>query len=90
MSRLVRARPKAVEYLPEWVRCCPESISEVTAPGEYEIDLDREKLFPEITCRHCFTTHQGPLIFYSAVGKGFMSSVDTLDLDEGPIEPEAR
>lgn len=38
-AKLVRARPKAVEDLPEWAKCCEQFTAVLMAIGEITVDV---------------------------------------------------
>jgi hypothetical protein len=82
MSKLVRARPKAVEDLPEWAKCCDGHLSALLASGEMIIDLDRVTwLLPGYTCASCGRIRKA-MKAVSVHGKNHFESLDLLDLDE--------
>lgn len=80
--KLVRARPKAVEELPEWAKCCPEYIAATMAIGETTIDLDtvHEEYF--LGCGYCFTRNSGYRKRVKDMADGLYCSLDCFDLDE--------
>lgn len=88
MNRLVRARPKAVEYLPEWAKCCAEGMAADQILGEITVDLDDASERTGFVCNHCYA----PFPTYVSVrmidgrGKGLKMALDVLGLDEGPLE----
>jgi hypothetical protein len=80
--KLVRARPKAVEDLPEWAKCCQKYIDATLAIGEIIIDLDtiHEEFFQG--CGFCFTRNPGYRKRVKDVADGQFCSFDCFDLDE--------
>ena len=81
--KLVRARSKRVEDLPEWARCCPEFNAAYQRMGEMTVDLDATDVGSFI-CHYCKTPH-GKLKGVLDVGDNTFVSVECLDLDEGEL-----
>ena len=82
MAKLVRAKPKAREYMPEWAKCCPEYIAANQAIGEITVDLDDCEVWDRIYCSFCgreATWIKGVQI----VGDEDTLPLAVLDLDEG-------
>lgn len=83
MSRLVRARPKAFEHLPEWAKCCDRALTEIQSFSEFTIDLARIYEPNYATCGYCGTpVNTGP---YVPMEDGRAMPIALLDLDEGPL-----
>jgi hypothetical protein len=88
--KLVRARIKAKEFLPEWATCCEGSLAELQSLGEIQVDLSTMQEFgPMFYCLHCDRRPwHGKVKAVRIVGKEKRSfaAFELLDLDEG-IEP---
>lgn len=86
MSRLVRARPKAAEYLPEWAKCCDTQIRVTRSFGDMTVDLDSLHFHPGGDCTYCGAEWPGfKQVIDVADGMGV--GIEMIDLDEGPLEP---
>lgn len=87
-QKLVRARPKAIEDLPEWAKCCAAYIAATRSIGETIVDLSTlcEEYFHG--CGFCFTRMPGMRRRVMDTADGIYVSFDTLDLDEGEIPAE--
>jgi hypothetical protein len=89
MSRLVRARIKAVEFLPEWARCCPEAIEHDQRIGETFADLSRQGTRRGV-CRFCGAVRGfHKTVWTQDERNAGVVAIDLLDLDEG-IYSEAK
>jgi hypothetical protein len=54
--KLVKARPKALEHLPEWAKCCPAFGEAYQSIGEIVVDLaDTDSAV--MRCMYCKTPH---------------------------------
>lgn len=88
----VRARPKPVEQMPEWSKCCDELISHHLDTGEITVDVSDTHIPKARNCRFCHAVidiagraariHDGKYA-------GMMYPLQLLDLDEGPIQEGA-
>ena len=83
--KLVRARPKAVEYLPEWAKCCAELRDGILAWPEMIVDVSRVWRAAPGPCRFC-GSEKPVLIFVLDVETLHYAPTDVIDLDEGSIE----
>ena len=84
--QLVRARPKAVEYLPEWAKCCKEFTSGLLAIGEITVDISDLDLPSPSTLECAFCKSVLPISKgVSDVADGLFIPLELLDLDEGPV-----
>jgi hypothetical protein len=91
-QKLVRARPKRVEELPEWSQCC-DSMRRAAKENESRfplgilMDTAQIVLYPKGRCVACKTSLP-PIRSYviaEGVHKGKAIAIEALDLDEGPI-----
>lgn len=84
----VRARVKAPEYLPEWAKCCEESIKRDQSLGEFVVDLDDIALMGSGECYCCdaIVPEKNEVMMVSGTGNGYRFPLELLDLDEGPME----
>lgn len=80
--KLVRARPKAREYMPEWAKCCPEFVSAAQAEGEMTVDLEHA-VREHMLCSYCEADHGMQLGVMDVADKRY-THLELLDLDEGP------
>jgi hypothetical protein len=91
MSRLVRARRKAIDDLPEHLRCCEWYRNKAANVYEFSgleflimIDGGQSKFPP---CPHCLDVK--PISKYGTIAEGDLEglaiALESLDLDEGPI-----
>jgi hypothetical protein len=83
--KLVRARPKAVEDLPEWAKCCPEFGESYQRIGEVVLDLDDTDR-AVMRCMYCKKPH-GVLHGVLDTTHNLYSALECFDLDEGPVAP---
>jgi len=86
--KLVRARPKAIEHLPEWAKCCQGLIDLSQSFGELVVDVSNFFLYPIKFCALC-GTKLPPLIGVKVPGLG-QCAIDWLDLDEGVLADDRR
>lgn len=92
MSKLVRARVKPVEQLPEWSKCCDEIQRRRELIGDMVVDLDRMWVMGEERnyCRYCKAVVVPPetkeVLIVSGSRPGWTITLDLIDLDEGPTE----
>lgn len=84
MEKLVRARPKRVEDLPEWAFCCEAFTEGVSQSQEMVVDLSRNET-GRMACAFCHADH-GVLHGVMDVSDGRLEAVELLDLDEGAEE----
>lgn len=87
--KLVRARPKLPEHMPDWVKCCTELPTVIAAWPEVVLDLS-EVHSTTISCSLCQRTintshvvakvNSGPREFL-----GNWYPLEVVDLDEGPV-----
>lgn len=88
--QLVRARPKAMEYQPEWRKCCPKMIERLSTMGELIVDIADTGYWADgWTCAFCGgkePPRMGVRIVSASVPIDWpYASIDCLDLDEGPV-----
>lgn len=84
--RLVRARPKSPEYLPEDFRCCDKAQRIVLGLGEMMLDLSRQRMDHDMACCHCGADRiDGPAA--PDIADGCYVHLSILDLDEGSFQP---
>lgn len=84
--KIVRARPKIVDDLPEWVKCCQDAVNEITALGDVVVDLDDRRDFSSAVCRYCGHLYTfESLVTVKVLNTAYHSPLDYLDLDEGPL-----
>ena len=79
--KLVRARPKLPEYLPEDAKCCAKFVQGYQRKGETVVDL-ADKYFDAVRCMHCGASH-GIQHGVFDVNHGGYLALAYLDLDEG-------
>jgi hypothetical protein len=79
--KLVRARPKRVEDLPAWAKCCPAFGAAYQRIGEITVNLD-ETDEAVMRCWYCKRPH-GILKGVLDVGDQSYLALECLDLDEG-------
>lgn len=99
--KLFRARPKRVEDLPEWARCCPEYTAAALAMGEMIIDRSRTtRNVPHkcpcgcgvvlgIACKWCDAQRPELIGVVDAID-GTWVPIDELEIDEKPISEELQ
>lgn len=82
--QLVRARPKAVEYLPEWAKCCAKAQIVRDELGEIFIDLATAREEKESSCKYCGASLPSWKSAKIVGGEfaGFLCPFEYLDLDE--------
>lgn len=82
-AKLVRARPKLREYLPEWAKCCEDYMEATQSIGQIVIDVStlHDEFFEG--CGFCHKRMPGPRKRVMDVADGMYVSFDTFDLDEG-------
>lgn len=51
--KLVRARPRSIEYLPDWAKCCQERIAATISEGELTLDISDTSGDDGLTCKFC-------------------------------------
>jgi hypothetical protein len=90
-QKLVRARPKSPEFLPEWRKCCPQIMERLATLGEITVDIADTGYWENgWTCHFCGTKEpprMGVRIVAASVPITYpYASIDCLDLDEG-IQP---
>lgn len=88
MSRapqLVRARPKAIEYLPEWAKCCDWRVELLHSLANEEMTVyGFEKRYQgQNSCQNCDAP--SPAGMAAILDKGDRFALELLDLDEGPV-----
>lgn len=89
MSKLVKARAKSPDQIPEWARCCGEYYKHLVGLGEVTIDLS-ETYMPvahkrRLRCRWCHSDHGNNRLGVRNLTTGNFTVLECLDLDEGPI-----
>lgn len=84
MNRLVRARTKPVEQLPEWAVCCESQRVNMARPDkDFVVNLD--SIFEnDSICQFCERCE--PDVKYVHGIDCLPLALDWLDLDEGPLE----
>ena len=88
----VRARVKAPEYLPEWAKCCPELIAQISRFKDVVAVVDLGSIYlARVYCGFCGArpdpaTRQ--CIIAPGIGQG-CPAFELLDLDEGPMDSGA-
>lgn len=82
--KLVRARPKAVEDLPEWAKCCTEQTEFQRAIGELVLDINDRCLAGPGACLFCGALTPSALSARIVSGEytGRLFALCTADLDE--------
>lgn len=87
MSRLVRARPKAIEDLPAWAKCCKAHIDSLSPLmfGEIVISGYRPRLNRKCKCGGCGDIK--PAGTDAEDTDGMFTPIEFLDLDEGEYIP---
>lgn len=87
-AKLVRARPKAIEHLPEWAKCCDKATehmeSDRKSDNPYVLDMSVSRLRTENVCRWCKAPWPEHKVYRDIVD-GRFAAIDLLDLDEGPV-----
>lgn len=85
-AKLVKARPKAVEYLPEWAKCCDQAVKRDQALGEIMVNLADVRVEPAAPCKFCGVTlpKANEVMIASGIGSGYCFPIEMLDIDEGP------
>jgi hypothetical protein len=85
-QKLVRARPKAIEDMPDWAKCCDEYIAATQKIGEITVDLStlHDEFFNG--CGFCFARYSGARKRAMDVADGLYVSLETFDLDEGEMQ----
>jgi len=82
--KLVRARPKSPENLPDWLKCCPEQIQFQQDIGEIILDLDDQCMVGPGYCLFCYATspgdHGARIVSGEYAGRPF--ALSAVDLDE--------
>ncbi len=88
--KLVRARPKRVEDLPEWAKCCATLMQGIDKLGELVIDVSSVKNMGDD--RYClFCKYRGipasakQARIVQGEFPGDFVTIDLLDIDEGPL-----
>jgi hypothetical protein len=82
--KLVRARPKAPEHLPDWLKCCPEQVQFQQDIGEIVLDLDVQCVVGPGSCLFCNASSPGDLGARIVSGEhaGRPFALSAADLDE--------
>ena len=78
--KLVKARPKSPEHLPEWAKCCESGISLRESVGIVVLDLVKQRT-ANAFCSICGENFGVKKIYPD--GNGLYYPIDLLDLDEG-------
>lgn len=89
-EKLVRARPKSVEYLPEWAKCCPSATIQLCSHSEtLFVDVQNCLRAPAglDKCQYCGA--EVPACTVARLTCGCWYPIELLDLDEGPERPHA-
>ena len=89
--KLVRARPKEPEYLPEWAKCCPESLAlsmrNSIRIGECDLDISKQDEYKaRDKCPWCGHPYPVPIkgaLIISGECAGNAVAFDFMDIDEG-------
>jgi len=89
--KLVRARVKAPEHLPEWAKCCEEIIRHGQEMGEMVLDLDWANITqPGCRCKFCdvgvLKDGEPTARIVSGQHVGKPMPLVLCDLDEGTLE----
>jgi hypothetical protein len=86
VSKLVRARVKPIEQLPEWAKCCKKCISYLLALGVFEVDLSKTDSCKEGErfCIWCDAERPASKAAMN-LSTGRFIQLSLLDLDEGPV-----
>ncbi|HEV7522977.1 MAG TPA: hypothetical protein VGP89_17885 [Candidatus Angelobacter sp.] len=88
-AKLVRAKVKLRENMPEWARCCEEGlrIIEVAQGREMVVNLDC-RMVRGCFCLKCQEGNESATAVYiesGRIGMGCWYPLEWLDLDEGPV-----
>jgi hypothetical protein len=81
-AKLVKARYKSDEYLPEWARCCKRFTAECSSKKELLLDLNQRGELIDSCCTYCKTPH-GRIVGFLDMKDGKYEAIELLDLDEG-------
>lgn len=80
--KLVKARPKAEEHLPEWSKCCEARIAATTGEGEITLDISDTSGDHGLRCSFCLSPCP-----YEPMGRDIADDtwvhLSEYDLDEG-------
>lgn len=82
-AKLVKARPKAVEYLPEWAKCCEARIAATLSEGELTLDISDTSGEDGLTCTFCGTECPCDPMARDVADDTWVHIAE-YDLDEGP------
>lgn len=82
MSKLVRARPKRPEDMPEWAKCCAEFMDWYQQLGELTVDISAGHVGHRMICSAC-KAHHPDLRGVPDIRDGQLVALELLDLDEG-------
>lgn len=88
--KLVRARPREVEHLPEWAKCCDEYIRVTQRLGEMVVDLSTVRGEAFRGCAFCRAPRPESVKRVMDVADGLYVNLETLDLDEGTESQSAH
>ncbi len=86
--KLVRARPRRVEDLPEWAKCCDHAVSALELMGETVADSEDQHVFYGRICGYCGEGLPSLVSIKITLGiaAGCYVPMVLIDLDEGPME----
>lgn len=88
--KLVKARVKAPEYLPDWTRCCDAPLTKVAEDMDYfTVDLSRKRS-AEGKCIFCESPHGVLTQVIGFFPDAQWINIEILDLDEVPEEIQAE
>lgn len=85
MSRLVRARVKRLEDLPEWAKCCEKAANHNLALGEMTVDLEVFRQRNHGYCRFCERPIEPRKAVMDIADQSYVA-FEILDLDESGVE----
>lgn len=86
-AKLVRAKVKAPEYLPNWAKCCAESVNQVCGCSSVlEADVNTLLSAPAGLAKCLGCGAEIPALRIIRLSCGCWFPLDLLDLDEG-VEP---
>lgn len=92
MSKLVKARYKSVEHLPEDFKCCAAMLASIISKDALTVDLADQSI-PDsehmLRCKYCGYEFDQPLGVRN-IDSGKFVPLQTLDLDEGEYANETR
>jgi hypothetical protein len=80
--KLVKARPKLLEYLPDWALCCSDYQHALTTCADLTIDLQDSGYEDDVHCVFCNADHGRMFVVRDADADDYLP-LECFDLDEG-------